>query len=150
MSRIGLRVAVAGAGVIGLASARALAARRADVTVLERDRVGSGTGRTTFAWVNANGERPDGYLDVAGLREHARIQRDHPSDTPWFIPSDHDTQRALRGSGSANLIIPGVDLHPAEGGRLLPQSTDLDVHADRTRPADPVGREIRDRARATC
>lgn len=293
------RVAVVGAGVLGLATARELALAGADVTVLDRTGPGAGTSSTTYAWVNANGKTPDDYLalNLAGLRAHAALQRDSPAGAPWFVRSgtvewaadgsaraalearvarisalgyaaervppggvpdllpgvravpdgtpvwhfpeegylhphrllarlwsearehgaelrapaevvgvdeaagavtlrlaDGGTWRgdrvvlatgrwsahvvgllgrrlamvdadradpvacgflavtsAYRGPAPANLITPGLNLHPTDDGRLLLQGLDLDVHADPARPADPagpVGTELLRRARA--
>ena len=70
------RVAVVGAGVIGMSVARELAVRGAEVTIVERDYVGAGASGTTFAWVNSNGKTPESYheLNVAGLRAHRLLQ----------------------------------------------------------------------------
>ncbi|GAA3661336.1 NAD(P)/FAD-dependent oxidoreductase [Microbacterium marinilacus] len=83
------RIAVVGAGVIGMAVARELAVRGAEVTIVERDRVGAGASGTTFAWVNSNGKAPESYhqLNVAGLRAHRRLQARERTRAPWFVPS---------------------------------------------------------------
>lgn len=69
------QIAVVGAGVIGLAVARALALQGAQVTIFDRDYMGAGTSSTTFAWVNANGKPPPAYqrLNALAMEDHARL-----------------------------------------------------------------------------
>ncbi|MYW97412.1 FAD-binding oxidoreductase [Amycolatopsis rubida] len=80
-------IAVVGAGVVGLSVARSLSAAGAEVTIFERDRIGAGTSSGTFAWVNSNGKSPDSYyeLNLAGMREHERLQRDSASEAHWYL-----------------------------------------------------------------
>lgn len=80
-----MRVVIVGAGVIGASIAYRLAETGAEVTILERDYVGSGTSSTTFAWTNANRKPPRAYhdLNVAGMREHAALA-DEFGGAPWF------------------------------------------------------------------
>jgi glycine/D-amino acid oxidase-like deaminating enzyme len=70
-----MRVAVIGAGIVGVCVARELAMGGADVTVLERRQVGAGTSSTTFAWINSHDKHPGAYhaLNVAGCEEHVRL-----------------------------------------------------------------------------
>ncbi len=57
-----LNVVVVGAGIIGASIAYHLSLRRnVQVTVLERDRPGSGASSTTFAWLNAFSKDPVSY-----------------------------------------------------------------------------------------
>ncbi|MBB4932635.1 glycine/D-amino acid oxidase-like deaminating enzyme [Lipingzhangella halophila] len=102
-----MRIAIVGAGVLGLSVARELAGNGDQVTVYEADRPGAGTSGTTFAWVNSHTKEPTGYheLNVAGVRaHHARIAGGsgapfgfHPSGTlEWAETAEHD--RALRSA----------------------------------------------------
>ncbi|MBK0052681.1 FAD-binding oxidoreductase [Stenotrophomonas sp. S39] len=77
------RVAVVGGGVIGLATARSLAERGADVTLFERSHIGAGTSGLSFAWVNSNGKNPQAYHDLncAGMQEHVQLQVQARSQT---------------------------------------------------------------------
>jgi len=86
MSQTPLRIAVAGAGVIGLSVARALARLGAQVCVFERDHLGAGTSGKTFAWINSNGKNPESYhaLNCAGMREHVALQQASTVQAPWL------------------------------------------------------------------
>ena len=66
------RVAVVGAGVVGAAVARGLAAGGSRVLVLEAAEPGAGTSGTSFAWINASAKEPRPYFDlnVAAMRLH--------------------------------------------------------------------------------
>lgn len=68
------RCVVVGAGIIGAALAARLAEGDAQVTVVEADRPGHGTSRSSLAWVNANDKPPRAYhdLNVAGLHAWRR------------------------------------------------------------------------------
>jgi glycine/D-amino acid oxidase-like deaminating enzyme len=72
------RVVVIGAGIIGTAVAHGLAARGAEVIVLEARRPAVGTSSNSFAWANANDKPPEAYhaLNAAGLAEHHRALAD--------------------------------------------------------------------------
>lgn len=74
-----MQVAVIGAGVIGASIAAELALRGAAVTLIEEDRPGTGTSAASFAYINANGKRPDSYyrINVEGVRAHARLATEH-------------------------------------------------------------------------
>jgi glycine/D-amino acid oxidase-like deaminating enzyme len=78
-------VVVIGAGVLGTSVAWRASQAGASVTVLEADRVGSGTSGTSFAWTNANNKLPQAYhdLNVAGMRAYAAL-RDELGATPWW------------------------------------------------------------------
>ncbi|RII20522.1 Glycine oxidase [Streptomyces sp. YIM 130001] len=80
-------IAVIGAGVIGLSIARSLSLAGAQVTIFERDRIGSGTSSGTFAWVNSNGKSPESYhdLNLAGMREHEELQHTSSSEAQWYM-----------------------------------------------------------------
>ncbi|MBK0094213.1 FAD-binding oxidoreductase [Erwinia sp. S59] len=83
------RVAIVGAGALGLSAARSLSASGADVTVFERSDIGAGTSTTTFAWINSNGKNPASYhaLNVAAMREHAELQKNSRSEGQWLQQS---------------------------------------------------------------
>ncbi|WP_312838978.1 FAD-dependent oxidoreductase, partial [Pantoea piersonii] len=55
------RIAVIGAGVLGLSVARMLALQGAQVTLFDKGAPGAGTSQISFAWVNANGKSPESY-----------------------------------------------------------------------------------------
>lgn len=80
-----MKAVIVGAGVIGASIAYRLAEAGVDVTVLERDYVGSGASSTTFAWTNANRKPPRAYhdLNVAGMKEHAALVEEFGA-APWF------------------------------------------------------------------
>jgi glycine/D-amino acid oxidase-like deaminating enzyme len=82
------RVAVAGAGVVGMSVAVTLAERGAHVTVFDRAQLGAGTSAATFAWVNSNRKHPEAYhrLNAAGL---AAYRKRAPAAGRWFFPSGH-------------------------------------------------------------
>lgn len=70
-----MRVAVIGAGMIGTSIAVELAARGAEVDLIEQAEPGSGTSAASYAWVNSNNKSPDSYyrLNLAGLRTHREL-----------------------------------------------------------------------------
>lgn len=80
------RVAVVGAGIIGLSVARSLASLGAQVTVFERGHPGGGTSGTTFAWINSNGKNPASYhaLNCAGMNEHVALQNTAATQARWL------------------------------------------------------------------
>lgn len=79
------RIAVVGAGIVGSSVAFRLAQAGASVTVIDRDRVASGTTAASFAWLNANAKRPHEYFELnrSGMAEHLRL-RDELADAPWL------------------------------------------------------------------
>jgi len=81
------RIAVIGAGVLGLAVAQSLSRRGAQVTVFEKNYPGSGTSQTSYAWVNANGKEPTSYhdLNAHAIDEHKRWQASHPASPRWLL-----------------------------------------------------------------
>lgn len=86
MTNAAMRIAVVGAGIVGLSVARSLARAGAEVTVFEREPIGAGTSSKTFAWVNSNGKKPESYhaLNCAGMKEHAELQRSACSQAQWL------------------------------------------------------------------
>ncbi len=83
-----MKIAVIGAGVIGVSIATELAARGATVTLLDKNAPGSGTSATSFAWVNSNNKHPDPYyeLNLAGVRAHHALAEEGGD---WFHPTGH-------------------------------------------------------------
>lgn len=81
------RIAVIGAGVLGLAVAQSLSRRGAQVTVFDKNYPGSGTSQTSYAWVNANGKEPTSYhdLNAHAIDEHKRWQASHPASPRWLL-----------------------------------------------------------------
>lgn len=70
-----MRVAVVGAGIIGTSITVELAARGAEVDLIERSEPGSGTSAASYAWVNSNNKSPDSYyrLNLAGVEAHREL-----------------------------------------------------------------------------
>ncbi|PEI05906.1 FAD-dependent oxidoreductase [Pantoea agglomerans] len=81
------RIAVIGAGVLGLAVAQSLSRRGAQVTVFDKSLPGSGTSQVSYAWVNANGKEPGHYheLNARAINEHKRWQASHPALPRWLL-----------------------------------------------------------------
>nr|WP_234472870.1 FAD-binding oxidoreductase [Pantoea sp. S61] len=81
------RIAVIGAGALGLSVARSLALTGAEVSIFERQSIGAGTSTTTFAWINSNGKNPESYhsLNVAAMQEHYALQQQAHSEGQWLI-----------------------------------------------------------------
>ncbi|MEN4536294.1 NAD(P)/FAD-dependent oxidoreductase [Pantoea agglomerans] len=81
------RIAVIGAGVLGLAVAQSLSRRGAQVTVFDKNYHGSGTSQISYAWVNANGKEPTSYhdLNAHAIDEHKRWQASHPASPRWLL-----------------------------------------------------------------
>lgn len=78
-----------GGGVLGTATARALALRGAAVTVFERTGFAAGTTGTTFAWINSHAKNPISYheLNVAGVDEHHALREAGGPAPDWFFPA---------------------------------------------------------------
>ena len=86
MTQAPLRIAVVGAGIIGLSVARSLSLLNAQVSIFERTHLGAGTSSKTFAWINSNGKNPDSYhaLNCAGMREHVALQESEQAEARWL------------------------------------------------------------------
>jgi len=81
------RIAVIGAGVLGLAVAQSLSRRGAQVTVFDKNYPGSGTSQISYACANANGKEPACYheLNARAIDEHKRWQASHPALPGWLL-----------------------------------------------------------------
>ncbi|PRY65870.1 glycine/D-amino acid oxidase-like deaminating enzyme [Glaciihabitans tibetensis] len=82
-----MKIAIIGAGVVGMSVAAELGQRGHSVVVLEANGLGSGTSSTSFAWINSNGKSPRPYFDLNYLALQKMTERGTGSD--WFIPSGH-------------------------------------------------------------
>lgn len=126
-----MRAAVVGAGIVGAATARALARRGARVTVFEQHSPGSGTSGTSFAWVNSHNKLPEAYhrLNLEGCAEHRRVAAQLPGSAAWYFPTgnlewagDEDGAQRLveRFDRLSGLGYPCRWLDVAEARRLEP------------------------------
>jgi glycine/D-amino acid oxidase-like deaminating enzyme len=81
------RTVIVGAGIVGAALADQLAARGSDVVLIDRSRVGLGTSRASFGWLNANTKQPRAYFDlsVAAMRDWSRLAREF-GEPSWYQP----------------------------------------------------------------
>jgi glycine/D-amino acid oxidase-like deaminating enzyme len=72
------KILVVGAGIVGAALAYRLAQRGAAVTVVERDRPGSGVTARAFAWINISHGQPAPYtrLRHEAIEDYRRLERD--------------------------------------------------------------------------
>lgn len=133
------KIAVIGAGVLGLSVARSLAQQGAKVTVFERNHVGAGTSSTTFAWINSNGKSPESYhhLNAQAIAEHLRLQQERTTEGQWlrqtgtyeWATSASEQKRLQdRVSRLMKLHYPVKNLAPDELQRKIPEIR-LDPHA---------------------
>ncbi|HBS5820996.1 TPA: FAD-binding oxidoreductase [Klebsiella variicola] len=133
------KIAVIGAGVLGLSVARSLAQQGAKVTVFERSHVGAGTSSTTFAWINSNGKTPESYhhLNALAIDEHIRLQQERTTEGQWLKATgtyewatDTSEQKRLqeRVSRLMELNYPVQNLSQDELKRKVPEIR-LDPHA---------------------
>ncbi|MET3812569.1 FAD-binding oxidoreductase [Arthrobacter sp. UYEF3] len=83
-----MRIAVIGAGMIGVSIAAEAAARGAQVTLIDQEAPGAGTSAVSYAWVNSNNKEPESYyeLNLAGLEAHHRLAA---SGADWLRPTGH-------------------------------------------------------------
>jgi D-hydroxyproline dehydrogenase subunit beta len=126
-----MKIAVIGAGVIGVSIAAEAAARGADVTLIDKNAPGSGTSLITYAWVNSNGKEPVGYYELnrAGLEAHHRLAG---TGADWFRPTGHielaatpehadELQRRLERLGQLGYEATGISSSTAT--ELIPDLT---------------------------
>ena len=80
-----MKTVVIGGGVLGASVAYRLARAGAQVTVLERERVGAGASGATFAWTNSLRKPPRPYhdLNVASMAMYRRLGEQF-EETSWF------------------------------------------------------------------
>ncbi len=119
------RILIIGAGLLGASLADRLAARGAEVTVVEGRRPGAGTSGSSFAWVNAQDKAPADYfaLNVAGVAANRELAGSLGGD--WYHPGGDIV--IGRGSAAAK-VRERIERHLA---------LDYDVHElDRTAAAD--------------
>lgn len=59
------------------------------MTLLDSAKVGAGTSKTTYAWINSNGKSPQSYhkLNIVGMKEHRRLQKLIAGQTRWLDES---------------------------------------------------------------
>ncbi|MBX9387556.1 NAD(P)/FAD-dependent oxidoreductase [Streptomonospora nanhaiensis] len=133
-----MRIAIIGAGVVGLSIARELAGRGDDVTVYEAVRPGAGTSSTSFAWVNSHAKEPLSYhdLNLAGVRAHHALHAELADGPRWFHPTgnlewastpEHEAAlkasvERLRDRGYAAEWIGADDARTLEPGARIPDS----------------------------
>jgi glycine/D-amino acid oxidase-like deaminating enzyme len=123
-----MKIAVIGAGIIGVSIAAEAAARGADVTLIDREAPGSGTSSISYGWVNSNGKEPFGYYELnrAGLEAHYRLAG---TGADWFRPTGHielaatpghanDLQRRLERLGHLGYESAGISSSTAS--ELIP------------------------------
>jgi glycine/D-amino acid oxidase-like deaminating enzyme len=132
-----MKIAVVGAGIIGVSIAVEAAARGADVTLIDKETPGSGSSSITYAWVNSNGKEPVGYYELnrAGLEAHHRLAG---TGADWFRPTGHielaatpehadELQRSVERLGQSGYEATGISCSTAS--ELIP---DLIVPGDCT------------------
>lgn len=129
------RIAIIGAGLLGASLADRLAARGAEVTVLEGNRPGAGTSAASFAWVNAQDKAPAGYfeLNVAGVGAHRALAQSLGGD--WYHPGGD----IVIGRGSAAAVVRerverhlalDYDVHELHRTATAALEPDLDLRGD--------------------
>lgn len=122
-----MKIAVIGAGVIGLSVAAELSRAGSDVVVLEAGGIGSGTSSTSYAWTNSNGKEPNPYfeLNLAGLQQ----MHEQGTGSTWFVPSGHlewasDDDHAVSLTARVNRLLerayPAEWITPAKARQLSP------------------------------
>ena len=126
------RVVIAGAGIMGASIGYHLAKRGAQVTILEKQRPGSGATEKSFAWINASfSKQPRAYYDlnllgIAGWRRltleaGGDLQIQWGGSVQWLAPGAPDAEklkervRAHQQWGYPVHLVDDNDLH-----RLLP------------------------------
>lgn len=127
-----MKVIVVGAGVIGASVAYRLAQSGADVTVLERTRVGGGTSGISYAWTNAHRKPPKPYhdLNVAGMKAHAAL-RDEFGGTPWWhgggsLEWTGEAERAAQRANIQQLQSWGYAAEWIDPAKVLELEPDID------------------------
>jgi glycine/D-amino acid oxidase-like deaminating enzyme len=129
------RVAIVGAGLLGSALADQLAARGAEVIVVERDRPGGGASGATFGWLNAQDKAPVDYfeLNLAGMAAHRELAGALGGD--WYHPGGDIA--IGRGAAAANVrdriehhLALGYEVVELDRAGLAAMEPDLDLLDD--------------------
>lgn len=94
---------VIGGGIVGVSTAFRLAQAGARVTLLEANRLASGTSSTSFAWMNSNNKAPIEYhrLNVGGMTEHTKLAAEF-GQAPWLHVAGNVIWEAPTDPGGAN------------------------------------------------
>ena len=81
-----MKIAVIGAGVLGLMSALELHKRGHEVTIYDKTGPFAEASQRSFAWLNANNKLPEEYslLNTEGIKAHQRFQEEHAHGGVWF------------------------------------------------------------------
>lgn len=82
------RIVVVGAGIVGAAVAARLAAKGAQVRLVDRAEPGTGVTAGSMAWLNSNRKLPYAYhqLNLAGMDAHAALAADPDTPDDWYHP----------------------------------------------------------------
>ena len=129
------RIVIIGAGLLGASLADRLAARGADVTVVEGRRPGAGTSGSSFAWVNAQDKAPAGYfaLNAAGVAAHRELARSLGGD--WYHPGGDIA--IGRGAAAAKVrerierhVALDYEVHELDRAAVAALEPDLDLRGD--------------------
>jgi glycine/D-amino acid oxidase-like deaminating enzyme len=124
------RTIVVGAGVLGLTVAEHLAAKGGEVLLLDRGEPGSGTSRTSFAWLNSNSKVPPSYqrLNVAGVRAFQGLIGQPHTDAwlhlngriEWGVGAEETTAIARAAETMRAQDYPVEQITPAAARRMEP------------------------------
>lgn len=81
-----MKLAVIGAGVLGLMSALELHKRGHEVVIYDKTGPFAEASQRSFAWLNANNKLPEEYslLNTEGIKAHRRFQEEHAHGGVWF------------------------------------------------------------------
>jgi D-hydroxyproline dehydrogenase subunit beta len=129
------RVVVVGAGLLGASVADELAARGADVTVVDRAEPGGGTSGSSFAWINAQDKTPTAYfeLNAQGVRAYPTLAAELGGD--WYHPGG---DVAIGRGAGATKLAERIERHRALGYavRELDRAGLAELERDLVLPAD--------------
>ena len=129
---------VVGGGILGLSTARALAAAGADVALVTEGELTSGASGRSLSWLNSAGVRSEEYhrLRVAGIDRYRTLAARHP-DADWLrfdgglawsgadLRAQHDHETAhgydsrLLSRDEIARLVPGVDPAAVPGGQAV-------------------------------
>ena len=126
------RVVIVGAGIMGASIGYHLAKRGAQVTILEKQRPGSGATEKSFAWINSTfSKQPRPYYDLNlfGIASWRRLTQEFAGDlqiqwggsVEWFAPDTPDAEKLKRNvRAHQQWGYPAHLVDEAEIRRLLP------------------------------